>query len=84
MGVLLWLLTIGAPLAQELRTSTGPQAVAAPAPVALTGQGHVFTLAGRSRVWVDPTGFRNFEQVQAAGETLPWTLHRRGRSYDLD
>ena len=84
LGALLWLLTTTTPLAQDLRTSTGPQAVAAPPPIALSIERPVLNLEGRSRAWVDPSGFRTIEQVLAAGETLPWTLHRRGRSYDLE
>ena len=83
VGVLLWLLGLSAPLAQPLRGPAVTQAVPAPAPIALAGERSVYSLAGRSRAWLDVTGFRSAEQVEAAGDSAPWVLHQRGRSYAL-
>jgi len=77
-------MSLTAPLAQDLRSPAAAQPLPAPAPIALAGGRAIYSLAGRSRVWLDVTGFRSIEQVEAAGDAAPWVLHQRGRSYALE
>jgi diguanylate cyclase (GGDEF)-like protein len=70
------------------RSQNGPPAqasdAAAAGPIALTGQEQVVTLDRRSRYWIDPSAQRTADQVEAAGDALPWTLREPGGSYKLD
>lgn len=77
LGILLW---IGvAALAQP-----APPPSAAFAPVELAPGQTLVSLAGRSRAWVDPTGFRTADQVEAMAGALPWSVHQRSSRYQLD
>ena len=77
LGVLLWL---GAPaLAQP--AAPAPQAWSA---IELSPEQPVVSLAGRSRAWIDPTGFRTADQVEVMAASLPWSVHERGRRYELE
>lgn len=65
--------------------------VGAPAPsthdfatISLSTRSPVVSLAGRSRFWIDPTGFRTVDQVASTSSSLPWSVASRGRRYDLD
>jgi diguanylate cyclase (GGDEF)-like protein len=50
----------------------------------LRTEASVVPLAGRSHFWIDRTEVQTVAQVEAAGDTLPWTLRQRGDSHDLD
>lgn len=52
--------------------------------IQLTSQQRVISLDGRSRIWVDKNGTATQDQVEAAGEKLPWATREAGRSYNLD
>jgi diguanylate cyclase (GGDEF)-like protein len=79
--MLLWLLGVASPLAQELRSAM--QASVAAPQMLLPDRPAIYRLSGRSRFWIDATGMRGIEQVAAAGETLPWALYERGHPHDL-
>ncbi len=79
LGVLLWI-GAGAGFAQP---TPAPSAGAFPS-IELTPEQSVVSLAGRSRAWVDPTGFRTAEQVEAMAASQTWTVHQRGGRYELD
>lgn len=53
-------------------------------PPIAAGSASVIALQGHSRYWVDEGGDRTVEQVDAAGETLPWRLLGQGAPYRLD
>lgn len=79
-ALLLWLWGTGAALAEGW-----PEAPAQAAPaIALSQPQSRISLDERSRYWVDTTGIRRAGQIEAAGETLPWRLHERGASYNID
>jgi diguanylate cyclase (GGDEF)-like protein len=50
----------------------------------LTPQLPVLPLDGRSRYWVDTTELRTIDQVEAAGDALPWSTRERNGSYTID
>jgi len=74
--------------AASVVTSPAPAARQDPAAefpaIPLSAQYPVIPLADRARVWIDPTGFRTVDQVEATSNTLPWTVLHRSRRYDLD
>jgi two-component system, sensor histidine kinase LadS len=95
--IVLWWLLAGATaaLAQGGVPAAAAVAAAASSParaartadfatIALSPQTPVIGLAERSRFWIDPTGFRTVEQVEASAATLPWAVLERGRRYALD
>jgi two-component system, sensor histidine kinase LadS len=82
--VLLWLIGLGAAFAQDLSTPAASTAAARPPAIVLTPQHPVMSLDGRSRYWVDTTQIRTIEQVEAAGQTLPWVLRASNGSYNID
>ncbi|MDB5883331.1 MAG: diguanylate cyclase [Ramlibacter sp.] len=62
-----------------------PPASAAPAvTIQLQPQQRTISLDGRSRYWVDKTAMATPQQVEAAGDTLPWATRRPGMSFNLD
>ena len=81
-SLLLWLSAAGLALAQDAPLVA---VRAAPAPPAISlVPGYFVPLDLRSRYWLDGTGARTADQVEAAAETLPWAVRQPGRSYDLD
>ena len=42
------------------------------------------SLDGLSRYWIDPTGVRSADQIEATAETLPWSPREKGDSYNID
>lgn len=44
----------------------------------------VISLDGRSRYWVDVTGIRTPDQVEAGFASIPWGLREAGRTYNID
>jgi diguanylate cyclase (GGDEF)-like protein len=49
------------------------------------GEEHTaISLDRQSRYWIDPTGIRTVEQLEAAGDTVPWALREPGRGYRID
>jgi diguanylate cyclase (GGDEF)-like protein len=81
LGVL-WLGGLAAALGQagpgDTRTASGLQLLK------LSNPHGVVSLDGRARYWIDDTGQWTADQVEAAGESLPWTLRQAGRQYRLD
>jgi two-component system, sensor histidine kinase LadS len=53
------------------------------ATIALSPRIRSISLAGRSRFWVDPTGFRGVDQVESSSARLPWAIVQRGHRYTL-
>lgn len=84
MVLLLWLLGLGAALAQDVL----PAAALHPAPpvrtIELTSQQPSVSLDRRSRHWVDLTGIATPDRVEAGSDTLPWSLREPGFIYNLD
>lgn len=78
---LLWLGAMSAGWAQPAAAGAA-QAPSLGAIELSPGQRQV-SLAGRARAWIDPTGFRSADQVEAMAPSLAWSLHQRDRSYDL-
>jgi two-component system, sensor histidine kinase LadS len=81
---LLWLLGhVGAFGADGL---TAPRATtAAPPPaIMLLPARPVVSIDGFSRYWLDTTGIRTAEQLEAGGETLPWATRQADASYNID
>jgi two-component system, sensor histidine kinase LadS len=64
--------------------ATGAAHTAAAVIIQLAPEQKIVSLDGRSRYWVDPSGAATADQVEAAGDTLPWALRRPGLSYNLD
>jgi two-component system, sensor histidine kinase LadS len=54
------------------------------ATIALSPATPVISLAGRSRFWIDPSGFRGVDQVEANSQRLPWAVVGREHRYRLD
>jgi two-component system, sensor histidine kinase LadS len=82
---LLWLLGLSAAVGQAAASGQAAHAPAPPPPaIVLASQTPVVSLDGRSRYWLDATELRTAEELEAAGERLPWTLRERNRSYDID
>lgn len=77
--VLLW---IGAAAAFAQSTSQLPPQTFAN--IELSPEQPVVSLAGRSRAWIDPTGFRTAAQVEAMAASLPWSTHQRTSRYELE
>ncbi len=44
----------------------------------------VISLDGRSRYWVDVTGIRTPDEVEARFASIPWGLREAGRTYNID
>jgi len=82
--VLLWLSAMGTALSQDRQPAAGPPALAAPPPIALSADPPVVSLDRHSRYWIDPTGFRGVDEVEARGDSLPWGLREPSRSYNID
>ena len=68
--MLLWLLGLGTAFAQDV--------------IALTPSLHEVSLDGRSRYWIDSGGVRTPDQMEAAGDTLPWSVREPGSNYRID
>jgi two-component system, sensor histidine kinase LadS len=54
------------------------------ATIALSAATPLISLVGRSRYWIDPTGFRGVDQVEANSARLPWTVFARDHRYQLE
>ena len=83
--LLLW--TMGVSLAQAQFPDAAPVTHPAGVPVqaiVLAAPTRVVTLDGRSQFWIDATGKSSVEQVEAAGDTLPWELRQRNARYRIN
>jgi two-component system, sensor histidine kinase LadS len=69
-----------AAFAQDSPPPTAPAAAA----IALPNEGASISLDGRSRYWIDPTGIRTVDQVEAAAGSMAWSLRQTGHGYNLD
>jgi two-component system, sensor histidine kinase LadS len=69
-----------AAFAQDSPPPTAPAAAA----IALPNEGASISLDGRSRYWIDPTGIRTVDQVEAAAGSMAWSLRETGHGYNLD
>ncbi|HWP12528.1 MAG TPA: 7TM-DISM domain-containing protein, partial [Ramlibacter sp.] len=78
---LLWLI-VQSPALSQVAPVQAPQDGAPP--ILLSPEHPVLSLDGRSRYWLDPTGIRTIDQVEATADTLPWALRQRGGSYVVD
>ena len=67
---MLWLLGLGGASAQEA--------------IVLSPLSHEVSLDGRSRYWIDTGGVHTPDQLEAAGEKLPWAMRETGAGYRID
>jgi two-component system, sensor histidine kinase LadS len=81
---LLWLGVAGAALAQDTQPLAQADPAAAFAPIELSAATPVVSLDRRSRYWIDPTGIRTVDQVEATAQSLSWALREPWRSYSVD
>lgn len=44
----------------------------------------MLSLDGRSLYWIDPAGSATPNQLEAAGDAIPWAVRERNRQYDID
>jgi diguanylate cyclase (GGDEF)-like protein len=68
--VVLWLLGLGTALAQDL--------------IVLSPQVHEVSLEGRSHYWIDPKSERTPDQLEVAGDSLPWAVREPGATHRID
>ncbi|MDB5946066.1 MAG: diguanylate cyclase [Ramlibacter sp.] len=80
---LLWLIGLTLAHAQGLNETVRapPPAIQ---PIELGPQTQTVPLDGRSLYWIDPTRQATADQVEAAGDTLPWAIRERNRQYNID
>ena len=81
-AALLWLVGPGAAFGQDALPA--PRVAAPPSVIVLAPQHPVLSLDGRSRYWLDPAEVRTVDQLEAAGDSLPWVPREGGRSYNID
>jgi diguanylate cyclase (GGDEF)-like protein len=70
--------------AQDVLSGAVLHSAPAPAPIRLTGLNVQVTLHGRSRYWIDTTGAKTVEEVEAAGDSLPWSPRERDHQHRID
>jgi diguanylate cyclase (GGDEF)-like protein len=80
----LWL--IGMTLAQAQFQTTAPAGAppGSPRTIVLGADTSVLPLDGRSLYWIDPLASATPDQVEAAGDTLPWAQREHNRQYEID
>jgi two-component system, sensor histidine kinase LadS len=84
VGAALWLAGCGGAVAQDVLPGAALHAAPPPPPIALSAPQPMISLGGQSRYWIDPTELRTPDQVEAAGDTLPWGLREPGLSHNID
>jgi diguanylate cyclase (GGDEF)-like protein len=60
------------------------RAVAAPAPIVLDEQHRAIPLAGRARYWLDDERHETPDALEAAGDSIGWSLRQDGQTYRID
>ncbi len=80
LAALLWLVSIT--LAQAQNPAPAPEAP--PSAIVLAPETPVYPLDRRSLYWIDPTGQATSNQVEAAGDSLPWALRERNMQYEIE
>jgi len=83
VGLLLALMALLGATASWAQDTT-PSAKAPAVTIPLAADQRAISLDGRSRYWIDKTGAMTPDQVEAAGETLPWATRVAVMSYNLD
>jgi two-component system, sensor histidine kinase LadS len=83
-GVLLWLAGLGVVFAQDVLPGAALHAAPVPATIALNRNHAAVSLDQRSRYWIDPTGIRTVDKIEADADTLPWSPRAVGGSYNID
>ncbi len=81
-SALLWLACCFAAPAQGAAAS--PAAVPASPPVVLDTAPRIVPLAGLSRFWVDPRGDQTIDDLEVAGDAMPWQLTQPEQRWRLD
>ena len=84
LACLLWLGALAAARAQDVLSSAALQPAVVPAPIRLAPGLDGLPLHGRSRFWIDDTGSKTADEVEAAAELLPWAPRDADRQYRLD
>lgn len=82
-----WVLCLaGLPLSHAQDVLSGGQlhAAAAPPPVRLAGSNVALPLHGRSRFWIDDSAMKSVEEIESAGDTLPWAPREPDQQYRVD
>ena len=75
---------MGSLWAQDIPSETVLRTAAPPPAIDLLPGQAVVPLDGRSRYWIDTSALKTIEQVEAAGEALPWATRRSGQQYRID
>jgi diguanylate cyclase (GGDEF)-like protein len=84
LAIAIWLGAMSCARAQDVLPAEALQSAAAPAPIRLTPGLDGLRLHGRSRWWIDDTGHKTADEVEAAAELLPWAPRDASRQYRLD
>ncbi len=78
-----WLFGVSAAIAQLAHHAPATSPPALPA-IVLGALAPAMSLDGRSLYWIDRTRQASADQVEAAGDTLPWALREPDRQYAID
>ncbi|HVZ44552.1 MAG TPA: 7TM diverse intracellular signaling domain-containing protein [Ramlibacter sp.] len=81
---LCWLCACAFVLAQDVLTSSTLFTAPSPGVIRLSPDQPVVPLEARSRWWIDESARATVDDVEAAGEHLPWATQARGRQFKLD
>lgn len=83
-ALVLWLGLLPLVWAQVESTPAAPRAIPAQPASVLSGENRSYTLDRRARYFIDDTGTRTVESLEAAGDSIPWSLREPGASYRID
>lgn len=84
LACLWWLGALADARAQDVLSSAALQPAVVPAPIRLAPGLDGFPLHARSRFWIDDTGSKTVDEVEAAAQQLPWAPRDADKQYRLD
>lgn len=84
MGLVLGLLGLVLLHAHALAQAPSSTPSSIPAPLTLSAQTPVVSLDGHARLWIEPGMRKSIDDIQAAGDTLPWTLRTQNEQHNID
>lgn len=82
-----WWLLLGWIALGHAHADPGPphaESVVSPPTIVLTQKTPPLSLDRRSQYWIDKSGRATVDQIEAAGDTLPWALRERNAQYAID
>ena len=83
-AALLWACVAALASAQDVLPAAALQTVAVPPPIVLDDSLPEISLDRRARYWIDVTGSRTQDQVEAATDTLSWGMRQPDASHNID